>query len=262
MSMTLFISSLLLLTPGVARAAALAYPSPDSLLQGWKDAIYTEHEASTFKMKLIEPGGEAVERQAQVWFKTAGAGRSRLSMRFQEPVAMRGVGFLSLRENSSVSDQWLYFPAYRKARRLSSRSRDEAFLDSDFNNGDISFDHERSFEFRVTGTKSWLGQEVYVLEGKSKDQADSENPYSREVLLIRKSDRLNVRTEFYGKEGSLEKILTVHKWKRYGNRWAADAVEVENNRTHHRTTFEFVARDTSHPPADRIFTLQELERGK
>ena len=92
-------------------------------------------------------------------------------MKFDSPASIRGVAFLSLRTpGQEGADQWLYFPNYKKARRLSSHSRDEAFLDSDFSNGDINFEYEDAFDFKLTGEKRLGNQDVYVIEGKVKTE--------------------------------------------------------------------------------------------
>lgn len=254
---------LLLLTGAPARAER--FPSAESLLAGWKDAMYTDHESSSVELTLSEPGGEPIRRSARIWFRSRGRGDSRILMRFTAPADMRGTAFLSIRDSGAegAADQWLFFPAYHKARRLSAHNRDEPFLDSDFSNGDVSFEYERGFDFQVTGSRIWEGQDVYVLEGRGRGTSDAaEAPYSREVLYIRKSDRLNVRSEFYGKDGALAKVLSVLEWKRYGTRWAADRIQIENASTHHRSTLVFSSRDLSAAPAAKIFTLAELESGK
>ena len=226
--------------------------------------MYTNHESSSVVLTLSEPGGEPIQRSARIWFKSRGQGDSRILMRFTAPAEMRGTAFLSIRDSGEAgADQWLYFPAYRKARRLSARNRDEPFLDSDFSNGDVSFEYERDFNFKVIGTQVWAGQDVYVLEGRVLRKRDGVDvPYSREVLYIRRSDRLNVRSEFYGKDGALTKVLSVLSWKRYGSRWAADRVEIENVSTHHRSTLEFRSRDMTTIPAAGLFTLADLESGR
>jgi hypothetical protein len=248
---------------GLSLSAAAAPPSADALLSRWKNAMYTDREHSEMSLSLIDPGSSPVQRLAEVWYKSKAAGAHQILMRFKSPANLRGVAFLSVRAQDQHGDeQWLYFPAYRKARRLSSHNRDESFLDSDFTNGDISFEYEDAFDFKVIGEKTILQQDVYVVEGKIRPAKKEGLAYSKEVLFITKKDSLNLKTEFYDASGALVKTLTVSEWKKYRQRWAADAIEVENMKTHHRSVLRFQSRNLDENPSDALFTKSELESGR
>lgn len=240
------------------------FPSADTLLAQWKNAIYTNSEESKITLLLVDPTTKSqILRDAKIWYKSRSKGDSRILMRFYSPSTIRGTAFLSLREpGQSTASQWLYFPSYGKARRLSSHQSNEPFLDSDFNNGDINFEQENAFNFKVQGTKTFNGEEVYILEGILKDSKNKKFLYSREVLLIRKSDNLNVQTQFYDRNGLLLKTLKIEKWTKYGDRWAADKIEMRNETTMHRSVIEFISRNVKADPADRLFTMSELESGR
>jgi hypothetical protein len=259
--MRTLLSSIIFFTSIPSLAATL--PTADSLLKGWRNAIYTDREKSKLTLTLIDTSAGRVKREAEIWYKSKSGKDSRILMRFISPAQISGVAFLSVRENTSATaDQWLYFPAYRKARRLSSHSRDEAFLDSDFSNGDISFEYEDSFDYTVTGESKLGQQSVYIVEGIAKAAKKAELPYSRQVLYFTKDSHLNLRGEFYDKQNQLTKTLNVNRWKKYGSHWAADSVEVANVKSGHRSLLEFSTRDISANPSDSLFTISELERGR
>ncbi len=250
----------LLLSTG---ANATSFPSAESLLTNWKNAIYTDQEHSELVLSLIEPGSDPVDRKAELWHKSSEPGSHKFLMRFKSPASLRGVAFLSLRRPGQTgADQWLYFPSYGKARRLSSHGRDEPFLDSDFTNGDISFDYEDAFDFSVTREATVAGQLVYVVEGTVKPGKMGSLPYSKEVLFITKKDSLNLRTEFYGLNGVLVKTLVVSGWRRLKKQWTADSLEVETLKSRHRSVIRLVSRNVDEAPADSKFTQNELERGR
>jgi hypothetical protein len=246
------------------RALAQSLPSADTLLSKWKDAMYTTREESIMTLTLIDGNSqETVKREAKVYYRSDNGENNRMMMRFTSPAAIRGTAFLSIREaDQNRADQWLYFPAYKKARRLSARNPEEPFLDSDFNNGDISFDHEKTFHFTVKGIKKINGVDVYVVEGKLKNPGTYKGQYSKEILYIQKKEHLNIRTEFYGMNGELIKTLTVPKWVKYGSRWAADLIQVKNEKTKHRSIIEFKSRNLKADPSPRIFTMSELESNR
>ena len=134
-------------------------------------------------------------------------------------------------------------------------------MDSDFSNGDISFEYEGAFHWAVTGEKKVSGQNTYVIEGQVIPSKKNSIAYVREVLYVTKKDNLNLRSEFYGASNTLSKVLTVSKWKKYNSHWAADTIKVENVKTKHASLLEFSDRRLDQDPPDRLFTLGELESG-
>lgn len=244
-----------------AMAAPATLPNADDLLKSWRNAIYTDREHSKMTLSLIDPKAGTLTRKAEIWYKSKSPGDSRILMRFSSPADIRGVSFLSLASGEGA-DQWLYLPAYKKARRLSSHGREESFLDSDFSNGDISFAYQNAFDFKTTGQKTVDGLDVYVVEGRVKDAHKNELPYSKQILYIGKGDRLARRAEFFGRKDEVVKTLVMSNWKKYGARWACDKLVVENSKTGHRSVLEVFDRKTDADPADRLFTLSELESGR
>lgn len=241
--------------------AAAKFPSVDKLMDNWKDAIYTEHEISKMRLTISPANEDAIVREATIQYKSDEKTDSKVLMRFNSPASIKGTAFLSLKKKQDDnSDQWIYFPAYKKARRLSSRKKDDSFLDSDFNNGDISFDYHKGYNFKVTKEGKIGDKPVYVLEGLA--PAGSDTLYSKQVLYITKDTNLNLRSEYYNKQNVLFKVFNVEKWTRYGKRWAIDLGIMKNLTTKGQTKIEFLSRDTSANPPDKIFNLVYLERGQ
>ena len=236
-------------------------PDAHDLLKNWKDAMYTSKEISTMRMTISSPGRDPVVRSADVYFKSDNSKDAKILMKFSSPAMIKGTAFLSIKkEGLKNSDQWIYFPAYNKARRLSSRKKDDSFLDSDFSNGDISFEYHEGFKFNVLKETKINDQIFYILEGNS--TPENESIYSRQVLYINKETKLNSKTEFYDRKGQFFKELVVNKWKKYGERWAIDEVIMSNLLTKSETKIEFTKRDIKSDPQDKLFTLVYLERGQ
>ncbi len=238
-----------------------ALPDADKLLKNWKDAMYTDQEASSLRLTISPSGQSPIIREADVYYKSLKGKQTKVMMKFTSPSKIKGTAFLSLKESSDKnSDQWIYFPAYNKARRLSSRGKDDAFLDSDFSNGDISFEYHQNFKFKVNGEGKLGKVPVYVVEGVS--SPGSETAYAKQMLYISKDTNLNVKTDFYDKKGVLFKTLTVKKWTKYQDHWAIDIALMQNIPTKSETLIEITNRNTKTAPADKLFTLVNLERGQ
>lgn len=237
------------------------HPEAKSLLEHWKDAMYTPHESSKFRMTISPEKGDRIIREADIFYRSEDKKDVKIFMRFTMPVKIKGTAFLSLKKSQDdASDQWIYFPAYKKARRLSSRKKEDPFLDSDFSNGDISFEYHKGYTFKVLKEGKLGPKAVYVLEGTA--PANAETLYGRQVLYITKDDNLNLKSEFYDRNGKLIKEFVVEKWAKYGDHWAIDRGLMKNFTNKSETEIEFLSRNPKDVPAEKLFTLVNLERGQ
>jgi hypothetical protein len=238
-----------------------ALPEANVLLDNWKEAMYTPAETSKIKMTITRPGQDSIVREADVAYKSNKGQDTKIYMRFTTPAKIKGTAFLSLKKSPTEnSDQWIYFPAYKKARRLSSRKKTDAFLDSDFNNGDISFEYHLGYTFKVLREDKLGDKAVYVVEGTSPAEADT--LYSKQILYIDRDTKLNLRSDFYNKKGELFKEFIVEKWGKYTDHWAIDSGIMRDIINKGETKIEFVSRNTKKMPTDSQFTLVHLERGE
>jgi len=242
-------------------SAEASLPAAKPLLENWKDAIYTPFETSKLRMTIRPAKESPIVREADIFYSSDNRSDVKIFLRFNSPLKIRGTAFLSLKKSQSLaSDQWIYFPAYKKARRLSSRKRNDQFLDSDFSNGDISFEYHQGHEFKVLKEATLDNKKVYVLEGKATKLEDA--LYARQVLYISQTDNLNLKSEFYDRDNRLIKEFIIKKWQKYGTHWAIDQALMKDLQTGSETELEFLARDISKRPAAKLFTLINLERGQ
>ncbi len=241
--------------------AAETMLTPEALLKKSVQAVHTQHEESAYVMKLVGAGGDVSVRKMKVWFKSKNEEDAKLLIKFTEPADIRGTGFLTIAEKGKTPDQWLYLPALKKSRRIKGGNADEPFLGSDFSMGDLSVDKNDGLRYKVDGVQKCEGGECYVVTGTPKSDADKGNlTYSKKTFFIRKDNFLGVKGEFYNQAGQLEKVMTMQKIHKEGNRWVGDVIEMKNLLTKHSTVLEFEKRDTASVPADTVFTPAFLER--
>jgi len=153
---------------------------------------------------------------------------------FLEPFDLKGTGLLSFRylDPSKQDDTWLYMPALRRVRRLSSSQRSDALFGQDIDldsynvySGDVSW-----FTWRLLGEKQMLGsmhgenmppkpctrdggatfcdawemRPVFVIEGSSKLPGYA---YSKRVLFVDKETFLPLYSDVYDASGELWKTM-------------------------------------------------------
>ena len=138
----------------------------------------------------------------------------------------------------SDDDQWLYLPAVKRVKRISSSNRTGKFVGSEF-----SFEDLGSQEV-ADNTYRWLRDEpcppaaggltCHVVEGMPKN---ARSGYSKRVSWVDTTNYNQHKTDFYNRRGDLEKTLTASGYQQYmGRYWRPARLDMQNVQTGKSTT--------------------------
>ncbi|MBC6444378.1 MAG: outer membrane lipoprotein-sorting protein [Alphaproteobacteria bacterium GM202ARS2] len=128
--------------------------------------------------------------------------RSKTLVKFYEPASVRGTALLSeTLDKETHPSQWIYLPAFRSIKRLSSEEQNKSFVGSDFTNGDVA---GRKVE-RDKHVIKEKNDKVAIIESTPTKSDDDYTKLEVHVLL---SVMVPARIVFYGKGG--EKLKTLH----------------------------------------------------
>ncbi|MCP3852186.1 MAG: outer membrane lipoprotein-sorting protein, partial [Gammaproteobacteria bacterium] len=99
-------------------------------------AVYNRIDGDNFvsigSMALIEKGHDPRIRRMYTFRLELENGDTMLMLRFKKPVDIKDTGLLTVNyDNGEDSDQWVYLPAIKKSRRISSERKGGRFVGSD-----------------------------------------------------------------------------------------------------------------------------------
>ena len=104
----------------------------DNRDQGWGD------QATTSKMILRNSQGAESTREIRgKALEVKGDGDKSLTI-FDTPRDVKGTAFLSFTHTLKADEQWLYLPALKRVKRISSSNKSGPFMGSEFSYEDIS----------------------------------------------------------------------------------------------------------------------------
>ena len=116
-----------------------------------------------FKLELTDKGGTTRVQNTTGYRKYFGS-EKRTLLFYTEPTNVRGTGFLTFDypDPNKDDDQWLYLPALRKIRRISSSKRGDYFLGTDLTYEEIKKEQkieitDYNFEAKGTYKLKWIG---------------------------------------------------------------------------------------------------------
>ena len=157
---------------------------------------------------------------------------------FSSPRDISGTATLTQAKiEPSDDDQWLYLPAVKRVKRISSSNRTGKFVGSEFSFEDLGSQEVEDNTYR------WLRDEpcpggtgltCHVVEGTPKN---ARSGYSKRVSWVDTTHYNQHKTDFYNRRGDLEKTLTASGYQQYlGKYWRPARLDMQNLQTGKSTT--------------------------
>jgi outer membrane lipoprotein-sorting protein len=199
---------------------------------GFKD--YT----SDMRMILRNKHGKESLRQIRMKvLEVEGDGDKSLNV-FDNPRDVKGTAFLNYTHKVGDDDQWLYLPALKRVKRISSRNKSGSFVGSEFSYEDISSQEVEKYTYKWIRDESYEGKQCFVVDHYPVDKKNS--GYTRQLTWIDKKEYRPLKIEFYDKKYSHLKTLTFSGYKIYLERyWRADKLQMINHQNGKSTGLEF-----------------------
>ena len=215
--------------------------------------------AGNLIMTIENSRGNQRVREIKQFVKSVKNGEKKI-MFFLSPADVKNTSFMtwSYDEKGKSDDQWIYLPALKKVKRISSDSKGDYFMGSDFTYDDLGDRHPMDDTHTILREEVVNGEETIVIESVPKDE---EYMYSRTVTWVVKDSWIGLKKEFYDEDDELLKILTVEGQKSFGDVIILTKVKMNNVQRNQFTIMEFsdVQIDTGIP--NNKFTERMMKRG-
>jgi outer membrane lipoprotein-sorting protein len=177
---------------------------------------------------------------------------------FDEPADVRGTAFLSFTHKSGPDDQWLYLPALKRVKRISSRNKSGPFMGSEFAYEDISSQEVEKYTYKYLRDESCGDLQCFVIE---RYPVDEHSGYTRQVVWIDKAEYRPQTTVFYDRKNARLKTLTFSDYHQYRSQfWRAHSMYMENHQTGKSTLLTWSDYEFRTGLSDRDFNRNNLDR--
>ncbi|MDQ6974444.1 MAG: outer membrane lipoprotein-sorting protein [Mariprofundaceae bacterium] len=216
------------------------------------------------RQRLIDRRGNVREREMITFSKDYGKDVKSISY-FLTPANIRDTALLTWDYDGieKDDDQWLYLPALKKVRRISSSDRGDYFMGTDFTFEDIKQTPElEDYNWVLTGSETLDGFDVWVVEAEPKTDALKRNlGYAKIRYYVRKDISMYIKVDFWDRKGQALKHLVSTGIKKIDGIWTATGGVMINVQTGHRTELTFSDHQYNTKLSDRVFSERMLKRG-
>ena len=221
---------------------------------GWGD------QTADMQMILRNRQGEESTREIHTTvLEVDGDGDKSLTV-FDSPKDVKGTAFLSYTHALTPDDQWLYLPALKRVKRISSRNKSGPFMGSEFAFEDLSSQEVEKYTYSLLREEPLDGKASYVVERRP---AYEFSGYTRSIVWIDKDIWRPLKIEFYDRKDALLKTLAFREYKQYADRyWRPDQMFMDNHQTGKSTLLIWNDYAFGTGLSDRDFDRNSLKRAR
>ncbi len=188
---------------------------------GWGDS------QAKMKMVLRNKAGKESSREVRLRnLEVEGDGDKSVSI-FDKPADVKGTSFLSHTHVVKADDQWLYLPALKRVKRISSSNKSGPFMGSEFSYEDLSSQEVEKYSHKYLADEDIEGRAAFKLE---QIPTYAKSGYKKRHTWIDQEHYYPVKIEFYDRKGALLKTLEFKKYEQYlGQYWRAGEMLMTNH---------------------------------
>ncbi len=168
------------------------------------------------RMELKQGSSTAVREMQMKMLELEKTGESDL-LRVTLPADLSGTGLLTTTHDSGVEEQWLYLPAIKRVKRIAMDSKGGAFLSSEFSYENLEPFQVQKYSYQRLADETYANEICYVLQSIP---VGTGSVYGKLINWIAQSDYRLLKTEFYGKDGVLEKTLYIEQFEKYREKYS------------------------------------------
>lgn len=159
---------------------------------------------------------------------------------FESPADVEGTALLSHAKILDPDDQWLYLPALKRIKRISSKNKSGPFVGSEFAFEDFTAQELNKFTYKYIGEEPCPTEAALTCDVVERYPRYEFSGYSKQITWIDQRDYQSRQIDFYDRKGAKLKTLTFSDYKKYGeNIWRSHTLKMTNHLTGKSTDFLF-----------------------
>lgn len=180
---------------------------------------------------------------------------------FFNPADINGTALLSHAEILKPDNQWLYLPALKRVKRISSKNKSGPFVGSEFAYEDITGNEIGKYTWRYEGVEPCPTQKELTCFKLLSTPKYKHSGYTKRLSWVDTTELRLHQIDFYDRKDEKFKTQTNHGYKQYLNKhWRAHRWEMVNHQTNKSTTLLFKNYKFNTGLSKRDFTKASLKR--
>ena len=226
----------------------------ESTDNGWGDS------QALMQMVLQNKRGDRSHRELRIQsLEVQGDGDKSLTV-FDQPRDVKGTALLSFSHSVEPDQQWLYLPALKRVKRISSANKSGPFMGSEFAFEDLTSFELEKYDYENLRDEFVNEQDCYVVKYFPKYEHSG---YTYQDVWIDKAEHRVQKIDFYDRKSSLLKSLSFSDYQQFlGKYWRALTMSMENHQTGKSTVLTWSNYEFKVGLSDGDFNKNSLKRAR
>ena len=259
----LLLVAIIIVIPLVATAETLEEKGLRIAMEGDADQSGFDDTESNLTMLLRNRHGEESMRYFRTkTLEVEDDGDKSISI-FDEPADIKGTAVLTHSHKVGSDDQWLYLPALKRVKRISSKNKSGSFVGSEFAYEDLSSQEVEKYTYKWLADEPCPGAEELTCWLIERYPLDENSGYTRQQSWSDQNEYRVWKIDFYDRKDTLLKTLTFADYNEYQGRfWRSHSMSMVNHQTGKSTDLTFSNITFGNGLGDRDFDKRALERAR
>lgn len=222
-----------------------------------QDTGFVDTESAMTMTLINRSGKKSTRRMRSRVLEVLDDGDKSMSI-FDEPADVKGTASLTHSHATDSDEQWLYLPALKRVKRISSKNKSGPFMGSEFAFEDISSQEVDKYTYRYLGDVDLEGRVTHQIEAIP---AYKHSGYTRLINWIDQERLVAVKVEFFDRKNSPLKTLQASEFTQYKDKfWRPGRMEMQNEQTGKSTILEWSDYKFQTGLTDKDFDSKALKR--
>ena len=220
--------------------------------QGWGDS-----QAEMLMTLRNKSGHESIRTIRSRSLEIDNDGDKGLTI-FDRPRDVKGTVFLSFSHPLGNDEQWLYLPALKRVKRISSKNKSGPFMGSEFSFEDLSSFEIEKYSYKYLGEDACGSLNCYKIENIP---LYKHSGYTKIIAWVDDKEYRVHKAEYYDRKKSLLKTLNFLDYQQYnGKYWRADQYLMVNHQTGKSTQLDWKNYVLSSGLSEKDFNKNAMKR--
>jgi outer membrane lipoprotein-sorting protein len=224
-----------------------------------RDRGFGDFTAELSMILIDQKGNETLRSIYRKTLEVEGDGDKSLDI-FHLPKDVKGTAVLIYSHGLEPDDQWIYLPALKRTKRISSVNKSGPFMGSEFAYEDIASQEVEKFIYTYLRDEAFDGHECFVRENRPQYEYSG---YTRQIEWMDKEIYQPRKVVYYDRKNELYKTLHFRGYKQYlGKYWRPSEMIMDNHQTGKRTIIRWNNYRFRTGLTDRDFSRSALKRAR
>ncbi len=184
---------------------------------------------ASMTMTLRNKRGQESHREVRLKVIEVEGDGDRTMFVFDRPRDVRGTAFLVHAHKEDADEQWLYLPALKRVKRISSSNQSGSFMGSEFSYEDMGTVEIEKFTHRHLRDEACGALQCAVLE---RVPVSKDSGYSRQLVWLDREELRTMQIRFFDRRDAHLKTMVVEGYKQYLDRfWRSSRITMTNHLT-------------------------------